>query len=193
MKKGIAVFLLMCSLYVYSQENSRHSYLKANLLFLPVGVINVGAEFQISNKNTIQADVLASPWRSIKGEHAQIYLGTLEARHYFQEAFNGFYAGINAGGGYYNATKWDHWNMNQYQVGYTIVAGATVGYQMKISEAWNLDFFLGGGMMQSLYRGYRKLPAGEGRVVRYDGAQGLNKSGELLPYKGGIMISYKLK
>jgi hypothetical protein len=63
-----------------------------------------------------------------------------------------------------------------------------VGYQYKISENWNADFFLGGGTSQGFYHGYDEVDGD-----RYEGGNPWNRSGEWIPYKGGIMISYKLK
>jgi hypothetical protein len=50
-----------------------------------------------------------------------------------------------------------------------------------------IDCFLGGGWHQGFYKGY-DLTTGE----RYDKAKNYNKSGESLPYRGGVMVSYKI-
>ena len=69
--------------------------------------------------------------------------------------------------------------------------GAAVGYQMKWKECWNIDLFLRGGNSQGFYHGYEtNAPK---FITRYDGAKKWNKSGEFIPYGGGIMIAYKLK
>jgi hypothetical protein len=52
-----------------------------------------------------------------------------------------------------------------------------------------LDFFLGGGTHQGFYHSYY-IETGE--RFPFDHAVGRNKSGEWLPYRGGIMISYRL-
>src|SRR5690606_14570296 len=77
MKKTITltVFLLLCTTAA-AQENvevpeSKKLYLKANAVFLPVGIINAGAEYQLSEKMTIQGDVFISPWKSFLGKYAQ--------------------------------------------------------------------------------------------------------------------------
>ena len=65
--------------------------------------------------------------------------------------------------------------------------GITVGYKVKINDKFMLDCFVGGGSSQGFYKGYN-LSDG----ARYDGAEHYNKSGEWLPYRGGVMVSYKL-
>jgi hypothetical protein len=50
-----------------------------------------------------------------------------------------------------------------------------------------LDCFVGGGNHQGFYKGYNII-TGE----RYEKATNYNKSGEWLPYRGGVMVSYSL-
>ena len=47
--------------------------------------------------------------------------------------------------------------------------------------------FLGGGNSQGFYKGYYL-----NSNIRYEPAEKYNKSGEWIPYRGGVMISYKL-
>ena len=51
-----------------------------------------------------------------------------------------------------------------------------------------LDFFVGGGWHEGFYHGYYN----DGTPGRYDKAEHWNISGDWLPYRGGIMISYRL-
>ena len=50
-----------------------------------------------------------------------------------------------------------------------------------------LDGFLGGGWHQGVYQG-DQISTGE----CYETAKKYNKSGKWLPYRGGVMVSYKL-
>lgn len=183
------LFLVGSSLH--SQEK-RPVYLKANALFLPLGIVNAGAEFGLSKNTTLQADVFISPWKSLFGNHAQVYMAHLEGRYYFDESFRKWYIGLNVGSGVFDLTKWNYFGTENYQRGFTFMGGATVGYQFQWKENWNIDLFLGGGTVQSFYHGYARQTDPPG-FYRYDGAAGWNKSGELIPYRGGLLISYKLK
>lgn len=206
MKKLIILSLIISG--VLQAQEKKETYIKANALFLPVGMVNVGVERQLSEHFTVQGDVFISPWKSFAGKHAQAYLIGFDGRYYFSKAFEKFYVGANITGGLYNIQKWNYWNdnfyvhkdgevtpyiqSNLYQKGFTFVFGAVGGYQFKIKERWNIDLYLGIGTMQSYYKGYDKL-SGD----RYDeGADSMgnewNGSGEWLPYRGGVMISYKL-
>lgn len=180
-------------------------YVKGNALLLPILVINTGLEYQLNKKYTLQGDILISPWKSFAGHEAQIYMGTVEGRYYFKEAFDGWHIGGNISFGIYILQKPNYWNNNiyvdaqigipsqyinsqLYQKGYSFLFGVEGGYQFKLAENWNMDIFAGIGTSQDFYKGYVR-ETGE----RYDSAKGYNRSGEIIPYRGGVMISYRLK
>ncbi len=190
MKKLLVVLLLFFQLFFAFSQKPRSIYVKANAVFLPIAIVNAGLEYQLSAKYTLQADFFCSPWKSFAGKHAQIYAGHLEGRYYFKEAFQKWYVGINAGTGVFDITKWNYFHSQKYQRGFNMMFGATVGYQYCWKERWNIDFFVGAGTVQSFYHGYEYIPPS---LFRYDGAEKWNKSGEFLPYRGGIMIAYKLQ
>ncbi|MCS4301415.1 MULTISPECIES: DUF3575 domain-containing protein [unclassified Chryseobacterium] len=201
---GALAFLSIGSLKAQEQEQSEEKslYVKGNALFLPVGVFNLGVEKQISPKYTLQGDVFISPWKSFAGHELQFYSVSAEGRYYFQEAFKHWYIGANIAFAAYNLQKWNYWKdgsftndagevfqkSNLYQKGYSIMLGVTGGYQFQLSERWNLDLYATIGTSQGFYKGYDKTTG-----QRYDGADGLNRSGEIIPYRGGVMISYKFK
>ncbi|AYZ13246.1 DUF3575 domain-containing protein [Chryseobacterium arthrosphaerae] len=201
---GVLAFLAIGSLKAQEQEQNEDKslYIKGNALFIPIGILNAGIEKQISPKYTIQGDVFISPWKSFAGHELQIYSLSVEGRYYFKEAFKHWYIGANIGISAYNLQKWNYWNdgtsenwngeilvnSNLYQKGYSVTFGITGGYQFQLSDRLNLDIYATIGSSQGFYKGYDRST---GR--RYDAAEKFNKSGEIIPYRGGIMISYKLK
>lgn len=182
MKKIVLFAVLLFSIQTQSQ-----TFVKANAFTTLATIPNIGIETSIGEKTTFQFDILASPWKSIGGKPRQFYTFTPEIRHHFSEKYNGFYVGGHIGASVYNFQKWNYLNTNMYEKGFGYFVGATVGYQVKINEKFNLDCYLGGGWHQGFYKGYL-ISTGE----RYDKAQHYNKSGEFLPYRGGVMVSYKL-
>jgi len=178
--------------------------IKANGVFLPAGMLNAALEHQLSEKYTLQGDVFISPWKSFFGHFLQVYSAGVEGRYYFTEAFDKWYVGANVSGIRFIMEKWNYWGDGTYQYkegqpvynvkdlyqdGFGFMLGATVGYQVPLSERWKLDFFLTGGSVQTFYKGKHKtLP------VRYNDEpdRTWNRSGEWLPYRGGIMIGYTL-
>lgn len=191
----IFIFILgLISVNSFGQENvkpNKSLYIKGNIATMLITMPNIGLEYQLSPKYTLQGDIFISPWKSIRGNHAQVYMGHIEGRYYFKEVFNGWYIGANAGLSVFDIAKWNYLNTGKYQRGFNYMLGGVIGYQYQWKERWNLDFFIGGGTSQGFYHGYKKDENGE--IIRYEEAPGRNRSGEWTPYRGGVMISYKLK
>lgn len=185
----VVFFLLLFASKINAQE--RPYYVKGNGLLATVGLINLGVEHQISERYTIQGDFFISPWKQISNNHAQIYMGHIEGRYYFDKAFSKWYVGLNTGFGLFDITKWNYFNTNAYQRGFNCMFGGAMGYQWQVNSKWNIDLFIGGGFSEGFYHGYKKMDSGE--VKRVDGATRWNKSGEWLIYRGGVMISYRIK
>lgn len=72
-----------------------------------------------------------------------------------------------------------------YQKGFTFIAGVSGGYHFTVNEKLGLDLFVGIGTSQSFYKGYYK-----DNNERYDNAEKWNKSGEVIPTRGGLMVTY---
>ncbi|MDO4225028.1 MAG: DUF3575 domain-containing protein, partial [Bergeyella zoohelcum] len=106
----LIIFAFFSSMLFFpkAQQNEMALYLKGNALFLPILITNVGLEYQLSDKYTLQGDAFISPWKSFSGSHAQLYMGYLDGRYYFNKAFNRWYVGLNVGFGVFDFTKWNY-------------------------------------------------------------------------------------
>lgn len=184
MKKIILFAFLFLSICSQSQ-----TYIKGNAVTALALIPHIGIETSIGTKSTFQFDTTASFWKSIDGKPYEFYTFISEYRYHFHEKNNGFYAGGHLGFDFFNVTKWNYIKLGIHQVGVGYVIGATLGYEKKINDRLMLDFFLGGGVHEAFYHSYI-IETGERWQI--DNAVGYNKSGEWLPYRGGIMISYKL-
>ena len=173
-------YFLVCT--SYSQTS-----IKFNAATALVGVPNIGFETNLSKKFTFQFDATASFWKSVNNAPMKFFILIPEVRYYTKEAGKGFFVGAHIGGASYEFQKWNYINSDNYQKGYSILYGITLGYQFIVSPKLNLEIFAGGGYNQGYYKGYL-LSTGE----RYDIAKDYNKSGELIPYRGGLMLVYKL-
>jgi hypothetical protein len=182
--------------------------IKINAAFLPVGMVNIAAEKSLHKNFSLQAEGFISPWKSFGGKNLQIYMGTLEGRYYFKEAMKGFYIGAYGSIAAYNLQKWNYFKAEpvlnndgspqllpdgtvriseKYQKGITFIIGISGGYHFTINEKWGVDVYAGIGNSQAIYKGYLK-----DNNERYDGAEKWNKSGETVPTRGGVMITYTL-
>ena len=181
--------------------------IKANAIFLPLGMINLAVEKSINSKFSLQAEGFISPWKSFGGKNLQIYMGTLEGRYYFKEMMKGWYVGAYGSIAAYNLQKWnylksapvldddDHPQLSgdgtvrlteRYQKGLALIIGVSGGYHFTVTERLGLDVYAGIGTTQSIYKGYFK-----DNNQRYDKATNWNKSGEVIPTRGGLMVTYK--
>lgn len=201
---GFLTLFILGNLNAQEQNtNEKSVYIKGNALFIPIGIVNLGIEHQLSKKITVQGEVFISPWKSFDGHELQYYSVSAEGRYYFNEAFRHFYVGANIATSAFTLQKWNYWSdepyyndygevftsSNLYQKGYSLIIGVTLGYQFKVSDRWNIDLYGTLGTSQDFYKGYDRT-TGE----RYDRKDNqFNRSGEILPYRGGVMISYKLK
>lgn len=184
MKKILFIITLIFSIQLQSQ-----TYIKFNAATALVLVPNVGVETSIGEKTTFSFDVMASFWNSFDNKKPMKFLLlTPEVRYHFKEKYNGFYAGINAGFDTYELQKWNYWNTTWYETGFGYRFGATIGYNKKLSDKLLLDIFVGGGWHQGFYEGHYN----DGTPGSYESVKNWDKSGEWLPYRGGVMISYKL-
>lgn len=182
MNKIIICILLFTVFSLHSQ-----TYIKGNLLSTLVLIPNVGIETSVGEKSTLQFDFTGSFWKSINDNPSQFYILVPEYRRYFKKKFEGFYIGAHIGATIFNFQKWTNFDTDLYQKGFGYLIGTTFGFQKKINERLNIEFFIGGGNHQGFYKGYR-IDSNE----RYDSPKDFNKSGEWLPYRGGVSILYKL-
>lgn len=192
----------------FLKVNAQKTEIKVNAPFLPLGMINIAAEKSLSNKFSLQAEAFISPWKSFVGKNLQVYMGTLEGRYYFKEVMNGWYVGAYGSIAAYNLQKWNYINTEtvlnedgspqiladgsirvteRYQKGLAFILGISGGYHFIINEKLGLDVYAGVGISQSIYKGYYK-----DNNERYDVATEWNKSGEIIPTRGGFMLTYKL-
>ncbi|KQT18607.1 hypothetical protein ASG31_03860 [Chryseobacterium sp. Leaf404] len=204
MKNKLAIFIII----IHSVFLKAQTEVKVNTLFLPVGVVNAASEQKLTKHITVQEELFISPWKSVSGRHLQIYMATLEGRYYFTESMKKWYVGAYFSVANFNLQKWNYWNdmvvldendqpeiladgstrvTSRYQKGYSFIFGISGGYHFIINQKLGLDIFAGIGSSQGLYKGYFK-----DNNQRYDQPHGWNKSGEIIPTRGGLMLTYKL-
>lgn len=187
MKKKISLRIAIVFLFLLCTSNSQsQTYVKGNVATALLLIPNFGIETSISEKATFQVDLIASFW-TIDSRPEKFLIFIPEYRYHFKEKYKGFYLGAHIGCTIFKVSKWDHFEANQFEKGFGALAGATIGYQIKISNKILMDLYLGGGNHQGFYKGY------EGKTgERYDHAKDFNKSGEWIIYRGGVMLSYNI-
>jgi len=184
--------MLIFFLNAYSQ-----SEIKFNLATSLVLVPNIGIGLKINENIGYQLDTSASFWDSIDGNPYQFIQIFNELRFYFKKSNRSFFIGPHIGYGMFTLKNPKFLTSiidtglkeeGSYQSGRNTYYGLTIGKKIALKNPkFGLEFFLGFGSSQSNYKYYNSK---ETRDFELDRA--FSKSGEELPYKGGIMLVYKL-
>ena len=200
MKRLLILFFAVAALAI--PRAAGQVYAKINALYAAVGVVNPQIEAAISPHSALAVDATFSPWRSVGGRHLFFGMFNGEYRYYFKGATNGFYAAFNAGGmGFeinkpylFQNGKILGFNVN-YGKGFGLIVGLCAGYQHHFAERWTVDAFVGVGYLRSWYNGYQP----DGTIVMspqghedYEKPDPFNGSSEVMPFKAGVSIGYRL-
>ena len=185
------LFALFCS-----QQASPQGYVKLNVPYALVGVVNPAVEFAISPKSTLQTDIVISPWKSINEKHMLFAIFMGEYRRYFKEHNRGWYLGANIGMMAFDMSKpyIEGWKLkfeDRYCKGYGMMIGLCVGYEYQFGKRWLLDAFLGWAWMDSHYNGYSfdgQVDMYPHRPVQPEHPDPFNGSSEWYPNKIGVSI-----
>ena len=178
--------------------------LKVNLPLAAVLVPNLGIEFQVGKKTSLQLDVLGSFWDSIDGDPLLITQTFLEFRYYQNNDTSGWFVGGHLGFGMFTLQKpydfiiYDYYNNGSnpdpadgtFKSGRSGFHGLSLGYKKRLNDRWALEAFVGGGYTMSWYKGYNGM---ERTDVDEDNYRDFNGSGEVVLYRGGLMLTYQLR
>ena len=81
---------------------------------------------------------------------------------------------------------------DEYQSGRVAFYGLTTGYKKRLKNGFALEIFFGAGLTQSWYKGYRGLRRVDLDHPDETAYRPFNGSGEVLAYRGGLMLTYKI-
>ena len=197
MVKYLTSFIILFSIALNSQTE-----LKFNLASAPFLVPNIGIEVKISERLGYQLDTSASFYDNIEGSPFHMTQIFNEFRFYPKNKNNkrSFFVGAHVGYGMYNLRlpRWvanisgsEYKEEGSYQYGRNAYYGITIGQKIPLkNEKFNLEIFVGGGSSQSNYKYYNKDEQRIFAITNFK--RKFNKSGEELPYRGGLMLTYKL-
>ena len=201
-------FLLGIIANVHAQTEA-----KINLATLPLLIPNVGLEVPLSENQSFQLDVLGSFWDEqplLDDTPFHVNQAFLEYRWYQQSDTQSWFIGPHIGFGMFTLQKpefaiiYDYWEEkegaekrldipeDEYQSGRVAFYGFTVGYKKRLKKDFALEFFLGAGLTQSWYKGYKGLRRVDLDDPKETVYRPFNGSGEVVAYRGGLMLTYKI-
>jgi hypothetical protein len=183
--RPFAVAAIALSLFaggIDAQESVR-----VNLASTFTGIPGIAVDWRVAPRVTRQLDVTLSPWISRNGFPAAFLLVLGEQRWHAQPGGEGFYLGAHLGLSVFRFQKPNRIGRNFYEEGVGVVGGGTLGYEHRLGARTSVDLYFGGGTVQVKYKSYF-IETGE----RADEEAGWNESGELVPYRVGFVVAYRL-
>lgn len=170
-----ALVLLLCIVLstpdASAGQPANNFAIKTNLLYDATTTPNLGIEFGVGRKNTLQLFYGLNPWTfdSKKGERmAKHWMVMPELRWWLCSKFNGHFFGVHLMGGQFNASNIDIAlpgvffagndlvkGVRDYRYqGYFAGGGVTYGYQWILSRHWNFEAEIGVGYNHVWYDRY---------------------------------------
>lgn len=162
MMKKILIFLMAISLSSGILK-AQNFVIKTNLLYDATATANLGIEFPLSQKWTMDISGNLCSW-DVNRHKWKHWLVQPEFRYWFCNTFQGHFLGIHALGGQYNVgnirnnisflgSDFSQLTHNRYQ-GWGAGAGIAYGYSWILSKHWNLEAELGIGWIYTRFDKY---------------------------------------
>lgn len=201
MKYFLPLIMLLVGLSFSNKVYSQKLAVKTNLLYDATGTMNLGLEFSLGKKITLDVSGSYNPWLFDKNTTKRInhILVQPEFRYWLDERFNGHFFGIHAHYAYYNVGGYN-WLLNAFKTmsssingniknyrfdGWLAGAGISYGYHWILHKRWSLEGTIGVGYAYIEYDKYGRPVCAEkiGREVRhYFG-----------PTKAGLTLIFMIK
>lgn len=183
--------LLCCAGWLSAQTiaERRHTpsfALKSNIAYDAVGSFNLGAEFRVSPRLTLDVPFVYNPLTFGSDRKWKHFLVQPELRRWVCEPFNGHFWGVHAHYAFYNAGGiGSRWMKNYRFEGWLAGVGVSYGYHWILSPRWSLEASLGVGYAYMDYDRYVWQKCG--KFLSHDR---MNYFG---PTKAAISLIYILK
>ena len=127
--------------------------IKTNTLYWLTTTPNLGAEFSLSKKMTLELAAAYNPWTFKDDKKMHFWLAQPELKYWLCEKFNGHFFGIHLHGAQYfgglNSKRYD---------GYLAGGGLTYGYDWILSPHWNLEAAIGIGYARLWFKESDRIP-----------------------------------
>lgn len=187
------LFALLLSCFIQAQETNDSAIpagvVKSNLLYDATATFNLGMEFRLGRRLTLDIPVNYNPWTYSSGRSIKHWLVQPELRYWAKESFNGHFLGLHLHGAGFNTSK----IIDDYRYeGWLAGAGVSLGYRWNLSGRWGFEITAGAGYA---YIDYTKYTA-EGTSP--DGCRtcGRQLASDIKHYwgptKAGLSVSYAI-
>lgn len=140
--------------------------IRTNLLHDVTATLNLGAEFALSERFSLDIPFSYNPWTFGSDRYCKLFLVQPELRYWPDRRPAGHFFGLHAHYGTYNASRLPDFLFSDYMHahrfdGWLAGAGVSYGYRWKLNPKWSLEAILGVGYA---YLDYDKYPAGDSEI-----------------------------
>ena len=167
----IALLLLSLGTQVYGQTQSSAQAqkpvfgVKTNLLYWATTSPNIGVEFRVAPRWTIQPELGWNTWDYPNNSSIRHWIFIPEGRYWFCQAFEGHFLGLHLLYGQFDAGNWN-WDRDfnpffhkeiydHIYNGWGAGAGLAYGYHFPLGKRWGLELTLGAGYVYFSYDKYK--------------------------------------
>lgn len=151
--KPFAFLLLLLAAASVQPAKAQHVALKTNGLMWATTTPNLGIEFALGRKYTLDLSGAYNPWTFKDDKKMRFWLVQPELKYWFCEKFEGHFIGVHLHGAqYYGGFKEKRYD------GYLAGGGFTYGYDWILSPHWNLEAAIGVGYARLWYEQSPRIP-----------------------------------
>ena len=161
MKKTISILVIsLCLCFACGAQNF---VIKTNALYLGTTTPNIGIEYTIGQKWTMEIETGYNPWELNTEENLKIkhLLVSPEFRYWFCEPYIGHFLALGSNLTYFNIGALPYLDLKDSRVqGHAVSLGLNYGYSWPIARRWNFEFNVGLGVWYTQYDRYESRQCG---------------------------------
>lgn len=161
MKKLLVICVLITTTGSFYQARAQHSGIKTNLLYDATATFNLGAEFRLGGKTSLDIPVNWNPFTFGNNRKWKHILVQPELRLWTRETFAGHFFGLHTHYAYYNVGNlpepFSPYMRSHRFEGWLAGAGVSYGYRWNFSPHWGMEATVGAGYA---YMKYDKFTCG---------------------------------
>ena len=156
MKKVIILIVLMLGCVAFESKAQKIA-LKSNLLYDATTTMNLGLEFGLARKWTLDVPVNYNPWKPDNGRRLRHWGVQPEVRYWFCESFRRTFIGVHGHYADFNVGGFPDWSFisenmqnTRYQ-GHLYGGGISIGHSWILRKRWSIEASVGVGYAHIVY------------------------------------------
>lgn len=147
------ILAILLAIIIIPMAKAQDVAVKTNGLYWLTTTPNIGAEFALSRKVTLEVAGAYNPWTFSDDKKMRFWLAQPELKYWLCEKFEGHFLGVHLHGAQYFGGFSD----KRYD-GYLAGGGITYGYDWILSPHWNLEAAIGIGYAHLWYKESDRIP-----------------------------------